>query len=152
LKLDERDDLRAEDLYRQAINEKDCIADAYCNLGILQSKHGNTAKAFDSFTISLTHNPRHFEAHYNLGNMYFEVNDHRLAQIHYQIAVEIDPSFPNVYFNLALVLALNNDLTSAVRALTTYQRLVSPQEAQKADELLANLLAVAKTARPGSAG
>jgi tetratricopeptide (TPR) repeat protein len=155
LKLDERDDLRAEELYRQAIAEEGCAADAYCNLGILQSKQGNTASAFDSFTRSLEHNPRHLEAHYNLGNLYFEVNDHRLAQVHYQIAAEIDPSFPNLYFNLALVLAINNDLACAVRALTTYQTLVSSEEAQKADELLENLrksLAVAKDARPGAAG
>ena len=154
LLFDERDDSRAAELYRQAINERDCVADAHCNLGIIQSKQGNTAKAFDSFTTSVKHNPRHFEAHYNLGNMYFDVSDYRLAQVHYQMALEIDPSFPNAYFNLALVQAINNELVSAVNALIKYQSLVSTQESRNADELLSNLkrsLSVARNSQSGSA-
>src|SRR6516162_10771573 len=102
LLLDERADLHAAELYARAIEEQDCVADAYCNLGIIQSKLGDTTKAFDSFTNSLKIDPRHFEAHFNLGNMYFDVDDLRLAQLHYELAAEVDPSFPNVYFNLAL--------------------------------------------------
>lgn len=150
LLLDERDDARAADLYLRAVEEQDCVADAYCNLGILQSKQGNIAKAFDSFTQSLKHNPRHSEAHYNLGNMYFDVTEYRLAQVHYQIATEIDPAFANVYFNLALVQAINNDLAAAVKSLTTYQSLVSNEEGRNANEFLESLkksLAVAKKPR-----
>src|SRR5947209_10153701 len=139
LMLDERGDLKAAELYRKAIEEQDCIADAYCNLGIIESKQGNTAKAFDCFTTSLKCNPRHSEAHYNLGNLYLDVNDFRLAQIHYEMSVEVEPSFPNVYFNLALVQAINNDLGAAVSALTRYRELVPEDEGRNADELLDNL-------------
>src|SRR6266478_1835467 len=118
LLFDERGDRKAAQLYRAAIEQEDCVADAYCNLGILESRQGNTTGAFDCFTTSLKHNPRHSEAHYNLGNLYFDVNDFRLAQIHYEMAAEVEPSFPNVYFNLALVQAINNDLAGAVGALT----------------------------------
>lgn len=152
LMFDERDDAKAAELYLQAIEEQDCAADAYCNLGIIRSKQGNTAKAFDSFTTSLKLNPRHFESHYNLGNVYFDVGDYRLAQIHYQIAAEIDPSFPNVYFNLALVQAINNDLSAAVTALSTFQRLVPENEGRNANELLESLrrsLAAGKTSKSG---
>src|SRR5262250_2665834 len=82
LLFDERGDARAAELYRKAIEEGDCVADAHCNLGILESQKGNTVKAFDCFTTSLKCNPRHSEAHYNLGNLYFDVNDFRLAQVH----------------------------------------------------------------------
>lgn len=153
LMLDEQGDGKAAELYLQAIENNESVADAYCNLGIIQSKQGLTSKAFDSFTKSLTHNPRHFEAHYNLGNMYFEVSDWRLARVHYQIAVEIDPGFPNVYFNLGLVLATNHELEPAIRALETYQNLVAPEQAQNAAELLENLkksLSAKKTSRPGT--
>ena len=78
--LDEREDRRAADSYRRAIAEGDCPADAYCNLGIIESKAGRMAKAFDCFTKSLEHDPRHFESHYNLGNLYFEEDNLRLAQ------------------------------------------------------------------------
>jgi tetratricopeptide (TPR) repeat protein len=139
LMMDERGDPGAAELYLKAIDAQDCSADAFCNLGIIESKQGNTAKAFDCFTTSLKHNPRHFEAHFNLGNMYFDVNDFRLAQIHYEMAAQVEPSFPNVYFNLALVQAINNELAASVSALTRYQELVSEEEGRNADELLSNL-------------
>src|ERR1043166_3244508 len=139
LMLDERADSKAAELYRQAIDEEDCVADAWCNLGIIESQKGNTAKAFDCFTTSLKHDPRHSESHYNLGNLYFEVNDLRLAQIHYEMAGEVDPLFASVYFNLALVQAIRNDLRAAINSLTRYQELVSLDEARHADELLLNL-------------
>ena len=151
--LDERGDPKAAELYAKAIEEQDCVADAYCNLGIIESQKANTTKAFDCFTTSLKYDPRHCEAHYNLGNLYFDVNDLRLAQVHYEMAGEVDPSFANVYFNLALVQAIRNDLRAAISALTRYQELVSPDEARHADELLLNLrksLAAAKSSRVGS--
>jgi tetratricopeptide (TPR) repeat protein len=150
LLLDERGDPKAAELYAKAIAEHDCVADAYCNLGIIESQRGNTAKAFDCFTTSLKHDPRHSEAHYNLGNLYFDVNDLRLAQVHYEMAGEMDPLFANVYFNLALVQAIKNDLGAAIRTLTKYQELASADEARKADELLHNLkqsLAASKSSR-----
>lgn len=136
---DERGDSKAADLYKKAIAEGDCVADAYCNLGIIESRSASLAKAFDCFTTSLKHNPRHVEAHYNLGNLYFDANDFRLAQLHYEMAAEVDPEFPNVYFNLALVRAINNDLVAAVSALTRYRELASEEEGRNTDELLHNL-------------
>ncbi len=152
LMLDERGDPAAAEFYAKAIAEQDCVADAYCNLGILESQAGNTTKAFDCFTTSLKHNPRHSEAHYNLANLYFDMSDFRLARIHYEMAGQVDPSFANVYFNLGLVQAISNDLAAAVSALTRYQELVSETEGRKVDELLHNLrksLAATKPSRPG---
>jgi tetratricopeptide (TPR) repeat protein len=151
--FDERGDARAAELYLKAIEERDCVADAYCNLGIIESHKGNTLKAFDCFTTSLKHDPRHAEAHYNLGNLYFETNDFRLAQIHYAIAGELEPSFANAYFNLALVHAINNDFAAAIIAVGKYRELVPEDEARMALELLQNIqksLLAAKNPRLGS--
>jgi tetratricopeptide (TPR) repeat protein len=137
--LDEKGDNRAAEYYLKAITQEDCVADAYCNLGIIESKQGRSAKAFDHFTKCLKAEPRHLEAHYNLGNLYFELNDFRLAQAHYEMAAEVDPKFPSAYFNLALVLSINNDVRGAIDALTKYQQLVPPEEGRHADELLSNL-------------
>lgn len=153
LASDECNDTQAAELYARAIENNDCVADAFCNLGILESRRGNTAKAFDCFTTSLKHDPRHLEAHYNLANLYFEVNDFRLAQIHYEIAAEVDPSFANAHFNLALVLSLNNELVAAIAALVRYQQLAPLEEARHADELLRALrqsLAAKKESQLGS--
>lgn len=139
LLLDEHCDSRAEASYRRAIAEGDLVADAYCNLGIIESKAGRTAKAFDCFTKSLEHDPRHFEAHYNLANLYFEGNNLRLAKMHYELAAEIDPAFPNLYFNLGLVLALLEETKAAIDALDKYQLLVPPEERGKADDLISEL-------------
>jgi len=139
LVLDERDDRRAEEAYLRAISEGDSVADAYCNLGILESKAGGIAKAFDSFTRSLEHDPRHFESHFNLGNLYFDAGDLRLAKMHYEMAVEVDPTFANLHFNLGLVHALNHDYLAAVATLTRYKELAPSREGMKADELLDGL-------------
>jgi tetratricopeptide (TPR) repeat protein len=139
LLLDEREDSRAEEAYRRAIEEGDDVADAYCNLGIIMSKRGMTAKAFDCFTKSLEHDPRHFESHYNLGNLYFEAGDLRLARMHYELAAEVEPDHPSVYFNLGLVNAISSDFPSALSALRKYKALTSSEEGSKADDLLENL-------------
>jgi tetratricopeptide (TPR) repeat protein len=153
LLLDERGDTKAGEMYAKAIAEEDCVADAYCNLGIIESQKGSTSKAFNCFTISLKHDPRHSEAHYNLGNLYFDINDFRLAQVHYEMAREIDPAFPNVYFNLALVQGINNDFDGALKALRQYQELVPDAEGRMAGELLQKLknsMLAARNTRLGS--
>src|SRR5205807_1472511 len=139
LMLDECGDAAAAQLYVRAIEEQDCVADAYCNLGIIESQLGNTIKAFDCFSTSLKHNARHAEAHYNLGNLYFDANDFRLAQLHYEMAAEIEPTFANVYFNLALVRGINEDPEAALAALNAYRRLAPTDEVRNVDELLSNL-------------
>ena len=153
LMLDEREDhAAAVKLYLRAITEGNCVADAYCNLGIIESKQGQIAKAFSCFTSSLKHEPRHFEAHYNLGNMYFDVNDFRLAQVHYELAAEIDPSFPNLYFNLALTLSINSELAAAIDALAKYNELAPAEERSKAEELLENLKRILAASQRSRAG
>ena len=139
LLLDERDDSRAREAYGRAISEGDLAADAYCNLGIIESKSGGMTKAFDCFTKSLQHDPRHFESHYNLGNLYFEVDNIRLARMHYELAAAINPTFPNLYFNLGLVLALLEETKAAIDALVRYQ-LLTPREERRNVENLINEL------------
>ena len=147
LMFDERGDAKAADLYFKAIENQDCVADAYCNLGIIESQSGNTTRAFDCFTTALKQDPRHSEAHYNLGNLYFELNDFRLAQIHYQMAGEVEPSFANAFFNLALVHSINKDFAAAINTLTQYQALVSGNDARDVEEMLRTLKASLATAK-----
>ena len=139
LLLDERNDSRAGEAYLRAISEGDLAADAYCNLGIIESKAGRNTKAFDCFTKSLELDPKHFEAHYNLGNLYFEGDNIRPARMHYELAAEINPAFPNLYFNLGLVLALMEETKAAIDALVKYQLLAPPEERRNAEALLIGL-------------
>jgi hypothetical protein len=63
------------------------------------------------------------------------------------MAAEIAPSFPNLYFNLALVLSINNDLAAAITALIKYQELAPAEDGQKAAELLENLTRTLATSK-----
>jgi Flp pilus assembly protein TadD len=148
--LDERGDQRAAEVYAKAIAAGDSVADAYCNLGILESKAGQTAKAFDCFTQALKHDPRHFESHYNLANLYFELGNLVLARAHYELAAEVEPAFPNVYFNLGIVHALNEQYAAAIAALRTFKQLVPDNESDRADELLAVLEHITEANRASS--
>jgi tetratricopeptide (TPR) repeat protein len=139
LMLDENNNPGAQEAYLKAILANDCTADAYCNLGILESQSGNTARAFDCFSQCLKLDERHLEAHYNLANLYFEAADYKLAKLHYELAAEIEPDFPNTYFNLGLVYALNDNYEDAMNALFKYKQLVPKEEGKKADNLLNSL-------------
>ena len=137
LLLHERGDEKAAQLYREAIAEGDNVADAYCNLGILELEQQRVPKALDCFTLALKNEPRHVEAHYDLANLYFDSGELRLARLHYESAAELEPSFSPLYYNLALVYYELQDLNAACAALHRYKELAPSDEDMKLiDELL----------------
>lgn len=137
LLLHERGDQKAAELYREAIIEGDNLADAYCNLGIIELEQGKMPKALDCFTLALKNEPRHVEAHYNLANLYFDAGDLQLAKLHYESAAELEPSFSPLHYNLALVYYRLDDLNEACAALHKYKELApEDHEMQAIDELL----------------
>ena len=139
LLFDEQGNSKAEELYREAILKGESIPDAYCNLGILQFNNGNKAKAIDCFTQSLKHDPRHFESHYNLANLYLEVENITLARLHYEVSAEIEPEFPNVFYNLGVVYAMTKDFEKAVVGLEKYISLVHQDDSLEAQGLLLSI-------------
>lgn len=136
---DQGDNKSARKHYQRSIHEGEAVADSYCNLGILESHEGRTTKAIDCFTQSLKVDPRHFESHYNLANLYAEVGNFALAKVHYEVSIEIEPSFPNSYFNLGLILAMNRDFKGAVTILYRYKELTPGEEHAITDDLIAKL-------------
>jgi len=140
LLLDERGETKkARQYYQKAIEEDDCAADAYCNLGIIESQENNYPKAIDCFTLCLKLNPRHYEAHYNLANLYAEVGNLSLAKMHYAIAIELEPGFPNSYFNLGITHAVVKEYKEAVQYLKKYRALAPADELQQTDDLIFKL-------------
>ena len=128
LLLHEQGDPKAAECYLEAINEGDNIAEAYCNLGILNLEQGQFARALDQFTLSLKNDPRHVEAHYNLANLYYDAGDFQLARLHYEAATQIEPNFSLVYFNLALVYHRIGNFGLATAALEKYRQLEPDDE------------------------
>lgn len=129
----------AKELYLKAVAEGDSVADAYCNLGIIESEQGNSTKAIDYFTQALEANPRHYEAHYNLANLYAEAGDFTLAKFHYRISIEIEPAFPNSYFNLGITLAMSKEFPEALAALMKYKSFVTGDDQTELEVLLNQL-------------
>lgn len=137
---DQGDNQAARKLYLKAIETGDGLADSYCNLGIIEWQDGNQTRAINYFTLALQQDPRHFEAHYNLANLYGEIGNFLLAIAHYKISIEIQPSFPNSYFNLGLTLAMNKQFTEAINILNQYRELTSADDRKQADDLIQKLL------------
>jgi tetratricopeptide (TPR) repeat protein len=137
LLLHEHGDPKAAECYLEAIAEGDNVAEAYCNLGIINLEQDDFARALDNFTLSLKCDPRHVEAHYNLANVYYDAGDLRLARLHYEAAIQIEPGFSLVYFNLALVYHKLNELTLAYGALEKYRQLEpNDEEIEAINQLL----------------
>src|SRR5688500_18489059 len=128
LLLHEQGDPKAAACYLEAINEGDNVAEAYCNLAIINLEQQNHAKALDNFTLSLKSDPRHVEAHYNLGNLYYDAGELGLARLHYEAATQIEPGFSLVYFNLALVYHKLGDSQTASATLEKYMQLEPDDE------------------------
>jgi tetratricopeptide (TPR) repeat protein len=129
LLLHEQGDPKAAESYLEAISDGDNVAEAHCNLGIINLDLGQVGKALDNFTLSLKHEPRHVEAHYNLGNLYYDAGELALARLHYEAAAQIEPGFSLVYFNLALVYHRLGDLPAALGALEKYKQM-EPDDAE----------------------
>jgi tetratricopeptide (TPR) repeat protein len=134
--LDDNDDPRAEDAYRRAISENDFVPDAWCNLGVLKSIKRDLNAAFECFAQSLASDPMHAESHYNIGNLYFEFGDLKLARMHYEKAIECDGELASAYFNLGLVTALSEDYQKAYDSLAHYRSIAPPEEIGVADDLM----------------
>ena len=145
LLLHEQGDPKAAESYLEAINDGDNVAEAYCNLGIINLDQGHVGKALDNFTLSLKHEPRHVEAHYNLGNLYYDAGELPLARLHYEAAAQIESGFSLVYFNLALVYHKLKDLNAALGALEKYKQL-EPDDAEI--EVINQLLKAMQAPRP----
>lgn len=129
LVLHEQGDPKAAESYLEAINNGDNVAEAYCNLGIINLDLGQLGKALDNFTLSLKHEPRHVEAHYNLGNLYYDAGELQLARLHYEAAAQIEAGFSLVHFNLALVYHKLGNLAGARSELEKYKEL-EPDDAE----------------------
>lgn len=146
LLLHERGDAKAAEFYVEAISAGDNVAEAYCNLGIIELDSGNTIGALENFTQSLKNDPRHVEAHYNLANLYYDAGDFPLARLHYEAATQIEPNFSLVYYNLALVYHRLNNVPAATQSLNRYKEL---EPSDEEIELVDQLLKAMETGRPG---
>ena len=63
--------------------------------------------------------PQHAAAHINLGTLYYNLQDYKLAESHYRKAIEADPRYALAYFDLGNVLDETGRLEEAIRIYKT---------------------------------
>jgi len=84
----------------------------------LEEDPGSQMEAISTYQKVLEMEPQHAAAHINLGTLYYNRQDYRMAEQHYRQAIEIDPRYSLAYFDLGNVL----DETGRVgEAIQTYQ-------------------------------
>jgi len=72
--------------------------------------------ARDAYRRAVELDPRHADAHVNLGRLLHEKGETRAAESHYRVALEIDSRHPTAAFNLGVVLDDMKRLDAAVAA------------------------------------
>lgn len=65
--------------------------DAYNNLGVIRFIQGRSEEAIPYYRAALDHNPRHANAHYNLGRALEETGAVEEARAHYREALRLEP-------------------------------------------------------------
>ena len=136
LQIDGRNDELAEKFYREAINNHISAADAFCNLGIMSSLKFDAVIAIDQLTQALKVDPRHTAAHYHLANMYYDAGNFNLAKVHYEIANQLEDSFSEIRYNLALTCICLDELHLAIEHLQEYIATTAPEQHKEATHLI----------------
>jgi type IV pilus assembly protein PilF len=116
------DDIGEYDLairhFKKAIALKPDFSEAVNNMGTLYSKMKEWDKALECFqqaASNILYQTPHF-AYHNMGLVYFYKGDYPKAIENYQRALKLEPSYVNVYFDLASAYIALNRLEEAVEA------------------------------------
>ena len=72
------------------------------SLGFLYKRKGQLDKSLEAYKIALKKNPLDAETHYNLGNVYKQINNLSEAEFNYQNAIKIFPNYIEAFNNLAI--------------------------------------------------
>lgn len=77
-------------------------------LGYLLEKRGLLDKACDIYLKAISLEPESKIAYFNLGNVYFKMNEFKRAEEAFKAAIELDANFADAYNNLACVYLSEN--------------------------------------------
>ncbi len=123
LLMDRTGRAEARSAYLHAVEREDRVADAYCNLGILEAAAGAYDDAIECFSKSLAVASNHFEAHYNLGCLYLDLEMFAPARVHLGVAASGMPESAELQFNLAVALAGVGRFEASAVALRQFRSL-----------------------------
>jgi tetratricopeptide (TPR) repeat protein len=113
---------RAEPVTREAAararrDEREMSAADWFEFGI-DLEPAAPDEARDAYRRAVELDPRHADAHVNLGRLLHERGETRAAESHYRVALEIDRRHPTAAFNLGVVL---DDMKRELDAVAAYR-------------------------------
>jgi superkiller protein 3 len=103
-------------------------ADDLVDIGIGAVERGQVDAGLDAFAMALARDPMHAVAHYDLANVYLARDAPVPARVHLGIAVMLDPSFADAFYNLGLACAGAGLWVEALSALDAYTELVQTED------------------------
>ena len=137
----------ARKLYWEAIDARDRVADAFCNLAVISYELGDEAGAREYLADALTNVPDHALAHYNSGTLALFQGNNSVAVLHYREGEAAEPNLPCLQLNLGVALARSGDYGGAMAVL---ERLAvgSGSRADEARKLLVAVTGLRATQLP----
>jgi tetratricopeptide (TPR) repeat protein len=113
----------ARHAYEQALALDAALADAHVNLGRLQHRAGEAARAESHYRAAIRLAPRDAVAHFNLAGLLEETSRARDAVHSYDQALAADPDFADAHYNLGLLLDSLGRRAAAMTHLRAARRL-----------------------------
>ncbi|GAB3048893.1 tetratricopeptide repeat protein [Spirosoma pulveris] len=110
----------AIDAFKKVLEKEPQYSDEFGNphndIGLIYVELGRQEEALEEFNLALHQNPTFAEAHFNLGNLYFnsQPKNETLAITEYEIALQLDPKQMKAYYNLGLVYYSKNEYNKAI--------------------------------------
>jgi tetratricopeptide (TPR) repeat protein len=101
------------------VPEPRTAADYFAHGVMLEEDPQTQAEAIAAYVKVLELDPKHAAAYINLGTLYYNRQDYRLAEWHYRKAIEADPRYALAYFDLGNVLDETGRVEEGIRAYKT---------------------------------
>lgn len=109
-------------------------AEALNALGVLHALRAEQNAARDRFEEALAHDPGHYRARMNLGNLALEAGDPQGAEREYREVLKIAPEYDGAHHNLGVALRRQGKVYESVGAIRRAQRLNVRQTRQEGRE------------------
>ena len=116
------------------VEEPYLIAEVATQLGTAHVLMNDADAARAQFERALEHDPRHFRAMTNLGNLALEDGEVDAAIAAYEGALRINDGFANAHHNLGVALRRKGKVARSVRSLRRAQKAMQQQDAERARE------------------
>ncbi|GGJ72431.1 tetratricopeptide repeat protein [Deinococcus aquiradiocola] len=130
------DDAALRERLQPALTQPLTRAEALNTLGVLHALQDREGQARQSFGEAIAHDPGHYRALTNLGNMALEGGDAAGAETLYRQSIALNADYSGAQHNLGVALRRQGRLAESVKAIKKGQRLaVRQSQREQQDEL-----------------